>query len=323
MATYYRKNISGDSGIYCIINKINNKRYIGQTYSIKNRFYRHKYELSNNKHHNAHLQNAWNKYGCDNFDFRVLEYCNIDLLNERETYWITYYDSFKNGYNQTSGDVGCRGYKHTQTEIAKMIKIQNPKAVIQMNTDLHIVKEWESASLASKTLKIYHQSIIDCCERKNNVKSVKGFIWIYKDDVDNIDYNYYLNKNISVSKKVGQFDKNMNLLKVCNSIYSIEKEFPNAGGSVSQVCNHKKNSYKGFIWAFVDDNGKPKDDYDYSTINVRQIRKIAQYDTNKVLIHIYNSIREVCKETGYYKKSISNACKNNTIYKNYLWKYID
>jgi len=45
------------------LNKINKKRYIGQTYSIKNRFYRHKNELLKNKHNNTHLQNAWNKYG--------------------------------------------------------------------------------------------------------------------------------------------------------------------------------------------------------------------------------------------------------------------
>lgn len=305
------------------MNKINKKRYIGQTYSIKNRFYRHKNELLKNKHHNTHLQNAWNKYGIENFEFIILEYCDIELLNEREIYWIKFYDSFNNGYNQTSGDIGCRGYKHTQSEIAKMISSRNPKVVIQLDMDLNIVKEWESASQASKTLGVYKNAIINCCQKKNNVKSVKGFVWVYKEDFDNIDYNYYLIKSISIPKKVGQFDSNFNLIKIWDSIHSISKEFPNSSGSISQVCNHKRNSYKGFIWLFVDNNGKPIDNYDYTKIKVKRTQKVAQYDTSDNLIYIYKSIRDSCNHTGFNKKSISNACNKNTIYKGFIWKYVD
>jgi group I intron endonuclease len=50
-------------GIYRIINKINDKFYIGSSDNIERRFSRHLLDLKKNKHDNQHLQNAWNKYG--------------------------------------------------------------------------------------------------------------------------------------------------------------------------------------------------------------------------------------------------------------------
>ena len=49
-------------GIYKITNKINNKKYIGQSIHVKERIAEHKNQLKNNTHHNQYLQNAYNKY---------------------------------------------------------------------------------------------------------------------------------------------------------------------------------------------------------------------------------------------------------------------
>lgn len=51
------------SGIYCIENKINNKTYIGSSKNLYQRLLKHFALLRHNKHENAHLQSAWNKYG--------------------------------------------------------------------------------------------------------------------------------------------------------------------------------------------------------------------------------------------------------------------
>ena len=69
------KLVPDSAGIYCIKNILNNKKYIGSTLNFRIRLRSHFYELRNNKHHNKHLQNAFNKYGLKFFSFCVLEEC--------------------------------------------------------------------------------------------------------------------------------------------------------------------------------------------------------------------------------------------------------
>ena len=93
------------AGIYCIENITTNKKYIGQSIDIKNRWLHHKSELRNNKHDNDYLQNAWNKYGEDDFKFYILEHCTIDELNDKENYYIEFCNTLDKdfGYNLKSG----------------------------------------------------------------------------------------------------------------------------------------------------------------------------------------------------------------------------
>ena len=94
--------------IYMIINNINNKIYIGQTKDVERRFKHHKIYLKNEKHYNKQLQEDYNKYGDDNFDYIVLCECDPKYLNEMEEYYIFELMSYdKNiGYNKTYGGEG-------------------------------------------------------------------------------------------------------------------------------------------------------------------------------------------------------------------------
>lgn len=76
------------SGIYKIVNLINNKIYIGSSKNLQHRKRQHFSDLRLNKHRNEHLQRSYNKHGLENFSFTVVEYCNIDILLEREKYYI-------------------------------------------------------------------------------------------------------------------------------------------------------------------------------------------------------------------------------------------
>ena len=86
------------SGIYCIENVVNHKIYIGSSKNIYQRLLKHFALLRHNKHENAHLQNAWNKYGESSFEWFVIEKCDITILTRREQYCI---DLFEAEYNIT------------------------------------------------------------------------------------------------------------------------------------------------------------------------------------------------------------------------------
>lgn len=102
-------------GIYKIENLINSKVYVGQSININNRWKEHKANLRNNNHQNKHLQNAWNKYGEENFNFEIIEECEENKLNEREQYWLDYYGGMdcKNNYNKK--EAGSKGRPSEET----------------------------------------------------------------------------------------------------------------------------------------------------------------------------------------------------------------
>ncbi len=95
------------SGIYCIENKINSKKYIGLGVSTQRRTNDHIRWLRKNNHYNKYLQNAWNKYGEENFKFYVILKTakNRFVLQICEKFFIFIHQSHisKNGYNMTWG----------------------------------------------------------------------------------------------------------------------------------------------------------------------------------------------------------------------------
>ena len=77
------------SGIYKIINIVNNKFYVGSAVNLSRRKARHFSELRNNRHNNKHLQAAWLKYGEESFVFVVVEeVADIAKLLEAENVWL-------------------------------------------------------------------------------------------------------------------------------------------------------------------------------------------------------------------------------------------
>lgn len=87
--------------IYIIHNSINDKKYIGQTSrTVEVRWKEHLQEAQNLDCHYT-IYNAMRKYGVENFWVEEIEKCETKDLDEREKYWIKYYNSFKKGYNST------------------------------------------------------------------------------------------------------------------------------------------------------------------------------------------------------------------------------
>lgn len=114
-------------GIYKYQNKINGKIYIGQSKNIENRKAAHTTRTFNNSNwnteYNSIIHQAIRKYGIDNFDFEIIEECLISKLDEKEIYWIDYYNSYYNGYNITKGGKSGSYFLYNDTIIEKVVDL--------------------------------------------------------------------------------------------------------------------------------------------------------------------------------------------------------
>lgn len=92
--------------IYSFKNKLNNKRYIGQSTVPKHRYIQHIINSRNGS--KTHFHRAICKYGINNFEYTILEeivrpsYEEYKKdINKLELYYIVMFDSFNNGYNRS------------------------------------------------------------------------------------------------------------------------------------------------------------------------------------------------------------------------------
>jgi group I intron endonuclease len=153
-------------GIYKITNLINNKCYIGKSSNIEERFKYHKQRYAEAKEWNKLLYKAIRKYKIENFSFEIIEIIEDyteQKGNEREKYWIAYYNSYcKNeGYNETLGGDGG-------------ITVKDPRATYGKITNDEVIY------LRKRYLECkYPSSLIYEKEFKNKI-SKRGFqaIWL-------------------------------------------------------------------------------------------------------------------------------------------------
>ena len=112
--------------IYKIINDFNNKVYIGQTStSLENRFKRHCRDKSHSNQNEEAIDNLIQTIGKEHFQIIELEKVSIMELDDREIYWIKYYNSYYNGYNRTLGGQGGRKYSEQEILYALELYTQN------------------------------------------------------------------------------------------------------------------------------------------------------------------------------------------------------
>ena len=98
MRKYWEEPICG---IYRISRRDSDKSYIGQSRDIFKRWKEHS-NLSRKKL--SCISSALKLHGLGSFVWEVIEECTLEELNDREVYWISYFDSMSpNGYNLTSG----------------------------------------------------------------------------------------------------------------------------------------------------------------------------------------------------------------------------
>lgn len=122
------KDIYQQIGIYRITNLQNGMSYIGKTgMNFGDRWDSHRALLRAGKHGNSYLQNAWNKYGEESFEFAIVEVVDDnDKLNELEIRYIADFKAREMSYNlHAGGDGGYNLGKHLSEETKRKIGEKN------------------------------------------------------------------------------------------------------------------------------------------------------------------------------------------------------
>lgn len=274
-------------GIYKITNLLTGKSYIGQSINIATRWSAHKSTsrsketLDGNDLHKDMLE-----LGVENFSFEVLEETTIEELDEREIYWIAYYDTFYNGYNHTLGGNGNvrLDYKKikelwdqglTSKEIAPIIG-SSRDTINQALTNLGITTEEK---------------------RKRSEELIKNSIASYK-------------------RKVLKIDIETNeIIEVFDSVSSAAKELGITRATFREGLQKHNNIYKGYRW-FI--NSLTKTTRDFSAKQVIKLDPIT-----KEPLEYFESASAAARSVNLNGGAtlICRACKNGTKSGGFFWKY--
>lgn len=286
-------------GIYKIENNINHKVYIGLSNNIERRWREHKRRyldiFSNN--YNCKLYKALRKYGLENFTFSVVEQCLLEELEEKEIYWIKYYDSYFLGYNMTLGGEGW-GQKEF-------------KKIYQYDEKGNLLKEFNSCLDASLEVKIGQESIRECC--RGNRFSAAGFQWSYN-KVENLD------TIIIEGTPIVQFSLLGEQIKLFSSIKSAAEELKLYPAQISKSCRLKNNYRAGdFLWRYLKDVEEGQQIEKYT--NPRS-RKVYQYNLEGKYIQDYNSLIDAAEDLNLNSSNLTTCCqgKQKTV-GGFQWSY--
>lgn len=246
--------------IYKITNTINNKCYIGQTKSkrgFKGRYYHagigiervyklHKYQKESGKSYNQHLFHAIEKYGFDAFkvDEVIDTAMSPDELDEKEIYYIQYYDSYNNGYNLTlGGERGCGEHQPKGKDNPLSV------AVCQLTLDGELVKIWDSLADIRRDSEYNVPNIELTCQGVNSHSY--GYLWVFKKDYDpNKKYKW---KPSRMYKPVVLLDDNNEIIKEFVSVVQASRELNVDRKTIRDSCNG--------VWKNPKYNLKYKDKY--------------------------------------------------------------
>lgn len=279
-------NLNGEAnkkmtcGIYMIQNKVNNKIYIGQAVDIKKRWKEHRKELKGGYHKNKHLQNAWDKYEQKNFEFSILLECEENQLNTYEEYYIfelMTYDT-RVGYNNTYGGDSGRPTKETKKKISesnkgKIRSEETRKKISEATTGEnhpmygkhHTEETRKKMSEANKGKTLSEETKRKLSEAfkgenhpmygKQHKEETKKKMSESKKGEKHPMYGK-TGENNPNSKQVVQIDLNTNeVIKVWGSVNEAGRQ-GFSQGNISECCNGKRKTHKGFRWMYLSDYEK-------------------------------------------------------------------
>lgn len=209
------------------------KKYIGQTtYSILDRARKDGsgYERC------TVFYRALQKYGIENFTVEILDEVPEELLEEKEAYYISEYNTLlPNGYNYFPGGCGAR-----QTKSTTKIDVYD--------ISLNYITSFNSLIDAAREYEIPYQAISQCLAKK--IDHYKTFVFVKQGEKPTtpIVHNTH-------GRLVGQYDEDDNLLNIFPSANEAARAIgcaDNAGRNIRTVCSGKRMHAYGFKWKYLD-----------------------------------------------------------------------
>ena len=225
--------------IYYIKNIQTNKYYIGETIDFISRIKRHLYDLKHQQHHSHKLQNAFNQYGEESFDWGVV--CEIDdeIRFNKEIEIIQQYNSYYDGYNETLGG-DHPGYE----KLCKPIYCYNLDGSYRGTS-------FSSGREASRKLGI-QQAVIQkiCAGIKYKARDISGE-W-YRFSYELLPQLPKLRNTNGQAKQVGQFNQQQKLIQKFDSAADVNRFFGISSQSpkIYQAIKEQK-LYKGYYWKYL------------------------------------------------------------------------
>jgi len=268
-------------GIYKIVSLINDKVYVGSSVNLKSRRYLHFYRLKQNKHDNKHLQNAYNKYGKENFIWEIIEYVehneNKDILKkellEREQYWIDKLNACNRlvGYNmclEAGSSLGVMrtlefrnkirkiklGRKHSEQTKQKISKTHKKLGTLPPSN-----KGMELSEETKRKMSITAKNMSEETKRKMS-ESSKGNKHAlgckrseeFKEKVSRVHKGKKLSKE--TKDKIGKKVINVTTGKIFNSAVEAAAFYGINKSHICSVCKGNRKTTGGYEWAYVGGN---------------------------------------------------------------------
>ena len=234
--------------IYKITNILNGLAYIGQTkYKAIDRYNAHM-----NTYKNTKFYNSIHKYGQENFKLEILEdNIPIEKLDELEIYYIKLYNTYYNGYNETTGGQGIHGYTHTEKDKEKMsIKVKQAYQNGKINSKERS-KKISDANKGIPKSKEHRKKLSDIAKQKIGNKNP------FFGKTHSIKTKQKISNANSIA--VDMFDKNMNYIQTFKNakeaatylkkLLNMTIQHESIYRAINWHCISEK-SYKNYYWKY-------------------------------------------------------------------------
>ena len=235
--------------IYKATCKTSKKIYIGQTTTFLGaRKGLHKHKALYEKDFNNHFHNAIRKYGWDDFTWEIIDYAqSFEELNNKEQYWIEYYDSINNGYNISKGG------QSIQANTEKFLKACGSVPFVAYDLKGNFIGEFLNQHEFANKYNIASTNVSNLINDKLNY--CNGYILIKKDEFSEEKLQEKMQKAakdnrgktfIAIDKKTKEEYGPFNSQKECISFLKL------SANHIGEVLSGKRKSQEGYYFKYIE-----------------------------------------------------------------------